>query len=259
MRSTTATRIAAVIPARDEELAIGSVVTGLRNLRSDKGEPLVDTIVVCDNGSTDRTADLARRAGAKVVHQPVAGYGLACLTAISQLHDVEVLLFVDGDNAFQPEQALPLIAAINCGADLAIGSRVQGKMEPGALTFPQRFGNHLASVLIRVIWSAQVTDLGPFRAIRWESYRRLQMADRRFGWTVEMQVKAIQQGMKVVEVPVDTHRRIGCSKISGTLKGTLGAAHGILSMIARLWWQERHRPRLQDSISPLTPTGDTER
>ncbi|MEZ5528416.1 MAG: glycosyltransferase family 2 protein [Porticoccaceae bacterium] len=259
MTPTITTRIAAVIPARDEELAIGSVVAGLRNLRSDNGEALIDSIVVCDNGSRDQTADMALRAGAKVVHQPVAGYGLACLTAIGQLHDEDILLFVDGDNAFRAEQALPLIAAINCGADLAIGSRVLGKMEPGALTFPQRFGNRLASLLIRIIWGAQVTDLGPFRAIRWESYRRLHMADRGFGWTVEMQVKAIQQGIKLVEVPVDTYRRIGRSKISGTLKGTVGAAHGILSMIARLWWQDRRQPRLGEDISPLTPMGDTER
>lgn len=259
MTSTTTTRIAAIIPARDEELAIGQVVAGLKNLRADNGEPLIDTIVVCDNGSRDQTADIARRAGAKVIHQPVAGYGLACLTAISQLHDVEVLLFVDGDDAFRPEQALPLIAAISCGADLAIGSRVLGKMEPSALTFPQRFGNRLASLLIRAIWGAQVTDLGPFRAIRWDSYRRLHMADRRFGWTVEMQVKAIQQGMNIVEVPVETRRRIGRSKISGTLKGTIGAAHGILSTIARLWWQERRQPPLGENISPLTPMGDTKR
>ena len=235
-------RIAAIIPARDEEQAISSVVTGLKQLCDHGGKPLIANIVVCDNGSRDRTADIARRAGATVVHQPVAGYGLACLTAIDALQEVDYLLFVDGDNAFTIEQARPLIEAIERGADLAIGSRVLGTMEPGALTFPQQFGNRLASFLIQRLWGADITDLGPFRAITYPAYRRLEMRDRRFGWTVEMQVKAIQQGMNVVELPVDTRRRLGRSKISGTLRGTVGAAVGILSMIARLWWRERRQP-----------------
>jgi len=235
-------RIAAIIPARDEEQAIATVVTGLKQLCDHGGEPLIANIVVCDNGSRDRTADIARRAGATVVHQPVAGYGLACLTAIDALQEVDYLLFVDGDNAFATEQARPLIEAIERGADLAIGSRVLGTMEPGALTFPQQFGNRLASFLIQRLWGGEITDLGPFRAISYPAYRRLEMRDRRFGWTVEMQVKAIQQGMNVVELPVDTRRRLGRSKISGTLRGTIGAAVGILSMIARLWWRERRQP-----------------
>lgn len=237
-------RTAAIIPARDEEQSIASVVSGLTQLRDDRGEPLVDLIVVCDNGSRDRTADLARRAGATVVHQPVAGYGLACLTAIDALHEVDCLLFVDGDNAFTAEQARPLLEAVERGADLAIGSRVLGTMAPGALTFPQQVGNRLASFLIRRLWGGEITDLGPFRAISYPAYRRLEMRDRRFGWTVEMQVKAFQRGMNVVELPVDTRRRLGRSKISGTLRGTVGAAVGILSMIARLWWRERRQPEL---------------
>ena len=235
-------RTAAIIPARDEEQAIATVVTCLKQLRDDRGEPLIDVIVVCDNGSRDHTADIACRAGATVVQQPVAGYGLACLTAIDALQDVDCLLFVDGDNAFAVEQAGPLIEAVERGADLAIGSRVLGTMTPGALTFPQQFGNRLASFLIRRLWDANITDLGPYRAISYLAYQRLEMRDRRFGWTVEMQVKAIQRGMNVVELPVDTRRRLGRSKISGTLRGTVGAAVGILSMIARLWWQERRHP-----------------
>lgn len=235
-------KIAAIIPARDEEKAIGAVVTGLKNLCDHQGNRLIDSIVVCDNGSTDQTAEAARQAGATVVYQAVAGYGLACLTAVSQLQDTEILLFIDGDNAFRAEQSRPLIAAISNGADLAIGSRVLGQMAPGALTFPQQFGNRLASFLIRCIWGAKITDLGPFRAISWQAYQRLRMADKRFGWTVEMQIKAIQQGMSVIELPVDTDRRIGRSKISGTVRGTIGASLGILSMIARLWWQEFRKP-----------------
>ena len=235
-------KIAAIIPARDEEKAIGAVVTGLKNLCDNQGEPLINTIVVCDNGSTDHTALVARQAGATVVYQSVAGYGLACLTAISHLQNTDVLLFIDGDNAFKADQAQPLIAAIVNGADLVIGSRVQGQMAPGALTFPQQFGNRLASFLIRVIWGADITDLGPFRAISWQAYQRLGMADKRFGWTVEMQIKAIQQGMSIIELPVDTDCRIGRSKISGTVKGTIGASLGILSMIARLWWRGLQKP-----------------
>lgn len=233
--------IAAIIPARDEEKAIGAVVSGLKNLLNQQGKPLIDTIVVCDNGSRDRTAEVARQAGASVVCQPVAGYGLACLTAITQLPEIDLLLFMDGDNAFRAEQARPLMEAVTRGADLAIGSRALGNTAPGALTFTQRVGNRLASMLIRRIWGTEVTDLGPFRAISWQAYRRLNMADPRFGWTVEMQVKAIQLGMSVIELPVDTDRRIGRSKISGTIKGTIGAATGILSTIARLWWREFRR------------------
>jgi len=246
-------KIVAIIPARDEEKAIGTVVTDLMALCDKQGKQLIDTIVVCDNGSIDQTAEIARQAGATVVYQPVAGYGLACLTAISHQLDTDILLFVDGDNAFRTDQAWPLIAAIINGADLAIGSRVLGQMAPGALTFPQQFGNRLASFLIRHIWGANITDLGPFRAISWPAYQRLKMADKRFGWTVEMQIKAIQQGMSVIELPVDTKRRIGHSKISGTVKGTIGAAIGILSMIARLWWREFRNPAQVTASAVISP------
>lgn len=231
-------KIAVIIPAKDEERAIGKVVSGLKEISDNAGHPLFKTIIVCDNGSRDHTADCARKAGATVIYQPTAGYGLACLTAIDQVDDINLLLFIDGDNAFKAEQSVPLIEAIIQGADLAIGSRVLGNAAPGALTMPQWAGNHLASFLIRRLWGANVTDLGPFRAISWQAYQRLKMQDRSFGWTVEMQVKAIQHGMYVVEHPVDTLRRIGRSKISGTIKGTIGASVGILSMIARLWWRE---------------------
>lgn len=249
-------KTAAIIPARDEARAIGQVVTALRELRTDSGERVIDTILVCDNGSVDRTTEVARCAGATVVYQPEAGYGLACLTAIDQLSNPDLLLFIDGDNAFSADQAIPLINAVIQGADLAIGSRVLGNMASGALTLPQRAGNRLASFLIRLLWGTHVTDLGPFRAISWQAYQRLNMRDRRFGWTVEMQVKAIQLGMRVEEYPVDTRRRIGRSKISGTLKGTLGAAHGILSTIGRLWWQERRQRRRADAVAALSSAGD---
>lgn len=253
-------QIAVIIPARDEEQAIGKVVKSLKQIRDKTGTPLFDTIMVCDNGSQDNTAQCALQAGASVVYQHTPGYGLACLTAIAQLKHFDILLFMDGDNAFRAEQAIPLVEAISRGADVAIGSRVLGKTAPGALTFPQRAGNRLASLLIRHLWGTNVTDLGPLRAISRQAYHRLDMQDTRFGWTVEMQIKAVQQGMRVEEYPVDTYRRIGRSKISGTIKGTIGASVGILSTIARLWWQQDqrqwHTRRRSVRNAPVTVTGE---
>ena len=227
--------IGVVIPALDEEGAIGTVVRDLLALRTPADERVVDDIVVCDNGSTDATASRARDAGARVVVEETPGYGRACLTAIAALHRVDVVLFVDGDQSFEVPQALDLLGAIACGADLAIGSRALGRMEPGALSMPQIAGNRVASLLIRLLWGRVVTDLGPFRAIRADVLRRLDMRDIAYGWTVEMQVKAIRLNMRLVETPVNTlRRRFGISKVGGTLKGVVGAGIGILGMIARL-------------------------
>ncbi len=228
-------RVGAVIPARDEEDNIGTVVRALRALQTGTGDPLVDDIVVCDNGSADATAPRALDAGARVVSQPTPGYGIACLTAIAALTDVDIVLFVDGDQSFDVGQATRLLEAIAAGADLAIGSRVLGRMEPGALSAPQIAGNRVAGFLIRLLWRARVTDLGPFRAIRRKALAALDMRDTAYGWTVEMQIKAIQQDMRVVEVPVDTlRRRHGKSKVGGTVRGVLGASIGILGMILKL-------------------------
>jgi glycosyltransferase involved in cell wall biosynthesis len=227
-----------IIPARDEAQAIAQVVLNLLNLTNAGGDQIIDTVVVCDNGSIDNTAAIARAAGAVVVSQTQAGYGIACLTALAKSKEADIVLFIDGDNAFRAQQAIALLDAIVNGADLAIGSRKLGCMENNALTMPQRFGNWLAGRLIKYLWGQTVTDLGPFRAISQTALQRLAMTDTSYGWTVEMQVKAIQLGMTIEERPVDTYRRVGHSKISGTVKGTIGAGVGILSMIARLRWRQ---------------------
>ncbi len=236
-------RVGVIIPARDEAPAIAEVIAGLVELRDAAGLALIDTIVVCDNGSTDGTGALAQTAGAQVVLECQPGYGRACLRAIETLAQqstpVDILLFVDGDRSVLPQQCVRLLTAIAQGADLALGARNLGRAEPGALTPPQIFGNALAVFLVRVIWRARFADLGPFRAIRMDAYRRLNMRDLSFGWTIEMQIKALQQGLAWIEVPVDTRVRLGRSKISGTIKGVIGAGVGILGMVARLWWRER--------------------
>lgn len=232
-------RVGAVAPARDEERDIGVVVGELLALADEQGRPLIDDFVVCDNGSRDATAERAREAGARVVRQRTPGYGIACLSALEALEPVDMVLFTDGDRSFQAADSLKLLEAVAAGADLAIGSRTLGRMEPGALSAAQLLGNRLAGFLIKRLWRREVTDLGPYRAIRMEALKRLNMQDRTFGWTVEMQVKAIQQGLKLVEAPVDTmRRRFGKSKVGGSLKGAIGAGVGILSMIAALRWRQ---------------------
>jgi len=230
--------IAVIIPAKDEAQAIKSVIKGLWTLNDAKGNHIIDDIVVCNNGSTDNTAEISQEAGARVVNQSKPGYGIACLTALAETQKADILLFIDGDNAFRALQALPLIDSIANGTDLAIGSRKLGSIEKHALSLPQRFGNWLASSLIRILWGEAVTDLGPFRAVSQEALQRLSMEDESYGWTIEMQIKAIQLGMTIEEHPVNTYRRLGKSKISGTIKGTIGAGIGILSMIARLRWRQ---------------------
>jgi len=227
-------RVGVVIPALDEERNIGEVVSSLLALETRDGW-IVDDLVVCDNGSTDATAAVAEEAGARVVPQAVPGYGIACLTAIQALRAVDVVLFVDGDQSCLVREANALLAAIAAGADLAVGSRVLGKMERGALSLPQRAGNRVASLMILALWRHRVTDLGPFRAIRAEALERIDMRDEAYGWTVEMQVKAIRDGLRIVEVPVDSIRRKhGESKVGGTLKGVVGASIGIVSTIVKL-------------------------
>lgn len=241
--------VTCIIPTRDEAKAIGLVIQGLKALHNEDGSSIIDVILVCNNGSIDDTAMIAKNAGAKVVHQPQFGYGIACLTALNHAQNSDILLFIDGDNAFRAAQAIPLINAVVMGADLAIGSRNLGCMARGALTLPQRWGNWLASHLIQLLWHQKVTDLGPFRAISQQALKRLAMEDKRFGWTIEMQIKAIQMNMLVEEHPVDTFNRLGRSKISGTVRGTIGAGVGILSMIAKLRWRQLRygTPSLTDS------------
>ena len=232
-------KIAVVIPALNEQNAIGKVVSSLLELKDSNGQPVIDQIVVCDNGSTDNTSYVAKDAGATVVYQHTPGYGIACLTAIDALQPCDIVLFVDGDDSCEITQAFDLLDGICDGADLVIGSRTLGTEQPGALTSLQKFGNHLSSFLIRLLWQHPITDLGPFRAIRYPVLKCLDMQDKTFGWTVEMQVKAIQLNFVTREVAVNSKVRIGVSKISGTITGAIGAGVGILSMIAKLRFRQR--------------------
>lgn len=219
--------------------------------------PPVTRVVVCDNGSTDATADVARAAGAEVVHEPRRGYGAACLRALRELASdpPSVVLFVDADLSDDPSDAASLLAPLLDGtADLAIGSRVLGEAEPGALTPVQRFGNWLAAGLLRRLYGTGATDLGPFRAIRWDALQALEMRDRDFGWTVEMQVKAARRRLRTVEVPVRYRRRVGRSKISGTIRGSFLAGTKILGTIAADYL--RHGPpRPARPVQPAPPPG----
>jgi glycosyltransferase involved in cell wall biosynthesis len=251
----------AIIPAYNEAENIALVVGGLLALRDPHGFPTVHEVIVADNNSTDGTADAALRSGARVVHVPQKGYGNACASACN-LATGDVLLFVDGDHTADLAQAALLIDAVARGADLAIGVRTNAVR--GSLSLPQRFGNLLACCLVRAIWSAPVTDLGPFRAIRRSAYERIGMRDRSFGWTIEMQIRAIQLGLSTVEIDVSWFpRHAGTSKVSGTLKGVVGAGAGILSMIARLWWRQPFKARQpkEPEFSPaavVLPTGQVQ-
>jgi glycosyltransferase involved in cell wall biosynthesis len=215
-----------VIPALNEEASIAGVIAEIPDW--------VDRIVVADNGSTDRTAERARDAGADIADAPKRGYGSACLAGIAVAGETDILIFVDGDLADYPDRMDTLVdPIIGEGIDMVIGSRVLGGAEAGALTSTQRFGNWLACRLIRLFWGVRYTDLGPFRAITRDALERLDMQDEDFGWTVEMQVKAASHGMRAIEVPVPYRKRIGTSKISGTLKGTFSAGTKILWVIFR--------------------------
>lgn len=216
--------VAVIIPALNEERAIGRVIADV--------PAWVDRIIVGDNGSTDKTAEVARAAGATVIAEPQPGYGAACLKALTLIGDAEVVVFLDGDYSDHPDEMQLLVDPIVHGhADMVIGSRVLGQREAGSLTPQQRFGNWLATRLIRLIWGVNYTDLGPFRAIRATSLKALEMCDQNYGWTVEMQIKAAIHGLKSTEVAVSYRRRIGVSKVSGTIKGTVLAGYKILSMI----------------------------
>ena len=221
-----------VIPALNEEDSIGRVLAEIE-------DPRVRRVVVVDNGSSDRTAQVARAAGAVVVFEPQRGYGRACLTGLALLRadPPDVVAFVDADYSDYPEQLGELLDQVAAGADLVIGSRT-ANAEPGALMPQAMFGNWLATRLVSRLYGVEFTDLGPFRAVRWSTLRDINMQDEDFGWTVEMQVKAAKLGASTAEVPVGYRRRVGVSKISGTLKGTVRAGHKILWTIFREHWTE---------------------
>ena len=221
--------VAVVIPAWNEEASIGRVIDGLP----------VDwhrRVVVADNNSTDYTADVARKFGAIVVHAPRQGYGSACLAALAELakDPPAVVAFIDADFSDHPEQLPEVVGPILDGsADLVIASRMLGKQPKGALLPQAVFGNKLACGLIRLIYGVRYTDLGPFRAIAWDKLVELDMRDPDFGWTVEMQVKAARRGLRTREISARYRPRVGVSKITGTVKGTLRAGHKILWTIFR--------------------------
>jgi len=218
-----------------------------------KNSRLVDQIIVCDNGSIDDTAAIALACGAIVVDESERGYGAACLAALASPLAKDIIVFVDADHSVVEQELPSLLSPIFAGADLVIGSRTLGRCERGALSLPQALGNQLASALMRLLWRGNVTDLGPFRAVTDDALTQMRMSDRKFGWTVEMQIRALQLSFKTVEVPVSTRRRIGKSKISGTVRGVLGAAHGILGTIAKLYWRQIRGTQKRSEQTLLVP------
>ena len=229
MKGNQPARAALIIPAWNEEPSIGRVL-------AEVPRRLYRQILVVDNGSTDGTAALARAGGATVVAEPRRGYGAGCLRGIQALEpSIEAVVFMDADCSDVPAEAATLLEPILDGrADLVIGSRTLGRPEAGALLPHQRLGNRLATTLIRLLWGRRYTDLGPFRAIRTSSLRRLGLSERGYGWTIEMQVQAIRKGLRVLEVPVSYRRRVGVSKISGRPGASLAAGCRILWTIFRL-------------------------
>jgi glycosyltransferase involved in cell wall biosynthesis len=225
-------KIAVVIPVFNEQEAIQNVLSDIpRRLDAD--------VVVVDNGSTDRTVDLARQMGARIVHERRRGYGWACLAGIDALETPDIVVFLDGDYSDHPDEMTLLVEPIVEGrADLVIGSRTLGTREAGALLPQARFGNWLATWLIRRLFGANFTDLGPFRALTYPALVKLSMQDKTFGWTVEMQVKAARMDFRFLEVPVSYRRRIGVSKITGTISGTIRAGWKILYTIFKYRFTE---------------------
>ena len=218
--------MAVIMPALNEQDAIGAVIAAV-------DRDLADWVVVGDNGSTDRTAEVAAAAGAIVVYEDRRGYGSACLKAIAAVPEAEVLVFLDADGGDDPRELSLLLKALFTGeTEIVIGSRMTGQAEAGSLTPVQRFGNALTCSLVRLLWGVRYTDLGPFRAVRRPAYERLQMRDPDYGWTIELQVKAAQMGMSVVEIPVTCRkRRAGNSKVSGTVSGSWRAGKRILGYV----------------------------
>ncbi|MBI3303717.1 MAG: glycosyltransferase family 2 protein [Deltaproteobacteria bacterium] len=232
MRNTPP-RIAVLIPALNEEAALPYVLVDLP-------KDVVEEVVVIDNGSSDRTAEVARAGGATVLREPRRGYGWACLAGIDYLKAKapDIVVFLDADYSDHPEELPTVVRPIVAeGYDLVIGSRTKGEAEPGALLFQSHVGNALATFLIRLLYGFTYSDLGPFRAMRFPALLGLGMTDRTYGWNVEMQIKAVRQGLRITEVPVRYRQRAGGeSKVSGTLKGTLLAGYKILWTVLRYAW-----------------------
>ncbi|GAB5550977.1 MAG: glycosyltransferase family 2 protein [Saprospiraceae bacterium] len=223
-----------IIPAYNEESSIGLVL-------NDIPKSIVREVIVCNNASTDQTVAVARAAGATVVDQPKKGYGSACLKGMEYIkqkpleNQPDIVVFLDGDYSDHPEELSILIQPILTeDYDMVIGSRALGAMEKGAMMPQQIFGNWLATNLIRLFYGYDFTDLGPFRAIKWKKLLEIDMQDPDFGWTVEMQVKAAKYKLKSIEKAVTYRKRVGVSKVSGTIRGTILAGHKILWTIFKL-------------------------
>jgi len=221
-------KVKVIIPAFNEENAVGKVI-------KDIPEDLVDEVIVVNNNSTDQTSKAAEDAGATVLFEEIKGYGRACLKGLEYLNALEkddIIVFIDADYSDYPEQMKMIVEPIlNGQAQMVIGSRALGNREEGSMTIPQIFGNWLATRLIKLFYSKTFTDLGPFRAITKACLDEINMQDKTYGWTVEMQVKVAKKNIPYVEVPVDYKRRIGFSKISGTIKGTILAGYKIIQTI----------------------------
>ena len=226
-------RVSVIIPTHNEAQAIGRVLADLPS-------GLVTEVIVVDSNSTDGTPDVAREMGATVIEERRRGYGRACLTGLANVENPDVVVFLDGDYSDRPSE-LPILLApiIEERADITFGSRFSGKNDRGALPWHQSFGNRLAAGLIRLLYSVNVSDLGPFRAGRAEVLRALALEEATYGWAVEMILKGAIAGFRIVEVPVSYYPRIGKSKIGGTLKGTIGATWFILSRIVLYYFRRR--------------------
>lgn len=220
--------IKVIIPAYNEEGSIGKVIAEIPNI--------VSEIIVVNNNSTDNTSEVAKNAGATVLFQPKGGYGNACLKGMEYISEEkakpEIIVFLDGDYSDYPSELTKIVAPIiEDDIDFVVGARVKNLREVGSMTFPQRFGNGLATKLMALFFNSKFTDLGPFRAIKYEKLLALNMEDKTYGWTVEMQLKVLKKNYSYVEVPVKYRNRIGVSKVSGTVKGAIFAGVKILSWI----------------------------
>ena len=226
-------RVSVIIPTHNEAQSIERVLADLPT-------ELTTEVIVVDSNSTDGTPAIASRMGARVIQEPLRGYGRACLTGLAEANSPDVVVFLDGDYSDRPAELQTLLAPITEGhADITLGSRLRSGTNTGALPWHQSFGNHLAASLIRLFYGVRVTDLGPFRAGRTDVLRALALEETTYGWAVEMILKGALAGYRIVEVPVSYHPRIGKSKIGGTLKGTIGAAWFILSLIVRYYFRPR--------------------
>jgi glycosyltransferase involved in cell wall biosynthesis len=220
-------RISVIIPAFNEESSIGLVLDALP-------QDLIHEIIVVDNNSTDNTAQNAAKKGARVVEEKRRGYGSACLKGIAELSDPDIVVFLDGDFSDYPEEIVDLIAPIESGEmDFVLGSRMILPESRMALLPQSRYGNQLAVFLMRLFFQHQYTDLGPFRAIRYDSLKAIGMKDTNFGWTVEMQIKVVKKKLRILEIPVKYRERVGVSKITGTFSGTIKAGTKIIYTIFR--------------------------